>query len=198
MPRRPDGGIFVKGVLQLDDAQRKAVDEQHDVGTAFVLVLGDRELVDGQPIVVSGVVEVDDANLVSAPPPVSVPILDFHAIDQHQVKGAVAGFEGRSLGMGQLAVGVFQGRWGKRRVECDEGIAQPPLQHHLIVGIALGGGRIRSDVGAVNHGPAEVGKPAKRSLLDVRFGEGSHGVLRLESRSGMVRLAPRGMFSNSH
>ena len=56
---RPDRGVLVGGVLQLDDRQRQAVDEQHHVRPARVLVLDDGELVDGQPVVVVRVVEVD-------------------------------------------------------------------------------------------------------------------------------------------
>ena len=48
----PDGGVLVGGVLQLDDRERQAVDEQHDVRPALVLALDDGELVDRQPVVV--------------------------------------------------------------------------------------------------------------------------------------------------
>ncbi len=52
LERRPDRGVLVGRVLELDHRQRQAVDEQHDVRPAGVLVLDDGELVDGQPVVV--------------------------------------------------------------------------------------------------------------------------------------------------
>ena len=95
LPRRPDGGVLVRRVLQLDDAQWQAVDQQRDVRPAGVSVLGDSELVDGQQVVVGGgIVEVHDPDLVAAHPSPRLPILDRHAVDEHPVKGAVAGLEG--------------------------------------------------------------------------------------------------------
>ena len=44
-------GVFVAGVFQLDDAERQAVDEDHDVRPAVRLVLDHGELVDRQPVV---------------------------------------------------------------------------------------------------------------------------------------------------
>jgi hypothetical protein len=43
---RPDRGVLVGGVLELEDGQGEAVDEEHNVRPAGVLVLGDAELVD--------------------------------------------------------------------------------------------------------------------------------------------------------
>ena len=51
----PDGGVLVGGVLELDHGQGQAVDEDHHVRPAVVVVLDHRELVDRQPVVVSGV-----------------------------------------------------------------------------------------------------------------------------------------------
>ena len=63
LPRRPDSGVLVGGVLQFDDAHGQSVYEQHDVRPAGVPVLGYGELVDGQPVVVGGDIEVDDLHL---------------------------------------------------------------------------------------------------------------------------------------
>ena len=91
LPRRPDGGILVRRVLQLDDAKGQAVDEQDDVRPAGVAILRNGELVDGQPVVVGGFVEVQHRDLVSPHPSISVPVLDFDAVHEHPVEGAVAG-----------------------------------------------------------------------------------------------------------
>ena len=60
-----DGGVLVGRVLEFDDAERQAVDEDDHVGPAVVLVLDDGELVDRQPVVVGGVVEVHQPDLVA-------------------------------------------------------------------------------------------------------------------------------------
>jgi hypothetical protein len=60
---RPDGRVLVRGVLQLDDDERQAVDEQHHVGPPLALVLGNRELVDGQEVVVGRRGAVDQSRL---------------------------------------------------------------------------------------------------------------------------------------
>ena len=61
-----DGGVLVAGILEFDHAQRQAVDEDHDVGPAVGLVLDDGVLVDGEPVVGVGVVEVDQSRLLAA------------------------------------------------------------------------------------------------------------------------------------
>ena len=93
------------GVLQLDHRQRQAVDEEHDVGPAVVLALDDRELVDGQPVVVGRRVEVDHPRLLSGDRAVRAPVLDRDAVDQHPVKRVVALDEGRRIDARELAEG---------------------------------------------------------------------------------------------
>ena len=116
-PRRPDGGVLVGGVLQLDDPQGQAVDEQHHVRPARAPILGDGELVDGEPVVVVAALEADDPDLVPAHPSIRIPVLDLHAVDEHPVEGAVAGLEGRSFRPGQLAVGVVERVGGEAGVQ---------------------------------------------------------------------------------
>ena len=105
LPRRPDVGLLVGRILELDHAEGQAVDEQHDVGTAGVVALGDGHLVDREEVVGGGVGVVDDGGLVAADRASGGPVLDVHALDEHAVEGAVASLEGRALGPGQLAVG---------------------------------------------------------------------------------------------
>ena len=59
-------GVLVAGVLEFDHAKRQAVDEDHDVGPAVRLVLDHGELVDRQPVIGVGVVEVDKPDLLAA------------------------------------------------------------------------------------------------------------------------------------
>ena len=41
LPSRPDRGLLVRWVFELDQTKREAVDEQHDIRTPFVLPLHD-------------------------------------------------------------------------------------------------------------------------------------------------------------
>ena len=64
--RLPDVGVLVGGVLEFQQHQRQAVDEQDDVGAAGFVGAFDGELVDGPPFVLLGVCPVDQANEVAA------------------------------------------------------------------------------------------------------------------------------------
>ena len=63
--RRTHRGSFVRRVLEFDDREWQAVDEDDDVRAARVLVLLNGELVDREPVVRFGFVEVQDTNLPS-------------------------------------------------------------------------------------------------------------------------------------
>ena len=178
IPGRPDRGVLVRRVLQLDHAQRQTVHEKHHVRPPRVAVLGDAELVDRQPVVGIGFLEVDDLDLISLHPALGVAILDLDAVHQHPVESAVARFQDRALGPRQLAERIVQRRSRQAGVQRGEGIPQPPLQHHLSVVGALRLRRVWRDVGSVDHLPAEGAKPVQRGLLDIGFGEGGHGPAR--------------------
>ena len=60
VPGGPDGSVLVGWVFEFDDGEEQAVDEEHNVWAAFVLVFGDGELVDGEPVVGGRIFEVDD------------------------------------------------------------------------------------------------------------------------------------------
>ena len=104
---RPDGGVLVGRVLQLDDGERQAVDEQHDVRPPFVLVLDDRELIDREPVVARRFAKVEHANLRAANPAVRVDVLHRHAGNQHLMEVAIPGLQRRPGRARQSAQGVF-------------------------------------------------------------------------------------------
>ena len=166
---RPDGCVLVGGVLQLDDAERQAVDEQHDIGPPFVLVLDDGELVDREPVVAGRVVEVEHANLSAADPALCVEVLHRHPGDEHPVEVAVPGLQRRPGRAGQAAQSVFDRSVGQVRIEPGERGPQPGCQHHLAVIGAFRGRRVRRDVRAVEDRPVERCQPVHRGGLDGRF-----------------------------
>ncbi len=166
LPGGPDGRVLVRWVLELDDAQGQAVHEQHHVGPAVVLVFGDRELIDGQQVVVGWSVEVDDLGLGTTNLPVVGPVLHRHAVDHHAVKGAVSGLERRPLGASQLSERIVE-RWvGELWIKQAQSVAQPALQHHLIVVLTLSTRRVRRDIRSMGRLPAEALEPFQRGLFD--------------------------------
>ena len=78
------------GFLSSITAERQAVHEQHHVRPPRVLAFDDGELVDGEPVVVVGIVEIDDPRLRAGDRAVLAAVLDRDAIHQHPVHRAVA------------------------------------------------------------------------------------------------------------
>ena len=112
------GGAFeVVRVLEFDDSQRQAVDEQRHVEPTLVFVLDHGELVDRQPVVGLPVVEVDCAGLRAPDRAVGGAVLHRHAFHQYAVKGAIAGLQRGPFRADQLAEGVVQRFGGKVGVE---------------------------------------------------------------------------------
>ena len=144
LPGVVDGRVLVRRVLQLDDPEGQAVQEQDDVGAVGVLVLGDGELVDREPVVGRGPLEVDDLRLRPADGALGCAVLDLDAPDEHAVEGAVASRERRTLGARELAEGALKGVSGKGRVQAREGTAQAALQHDLPVVVAFRAGALRA------------------------------------------------------
>jgi hypothetical protein len=77
----PHRRTLVGRVLQLDNAERQPVDENHDVGTAALLPLDDGELIDRQPVVLLGPFEIDDLRLGAGDRPVRPGVFDVDAVD---------------------------------------------------------------------------------------------------------------------
>ena len=169
---RRDGGVLVGRVLQLDVAERQAVDEQHDVGRPFVLVLGDGELVDREPVVARRFAEVEHANLIAADPAPRVDVLHRHPGDEHLVEIAVPRLQRRPGRPGQSSQGVFERIVGQVRIEPGEGGSQPGRQHHLAVIGAFRGRRVRRDVRAVEDRPVERRQPVEGGGFDGGFRDG--------------------------
>ena len=168
-PCGPDRGVLVARILHFDQAQRKAVDEQHGVGPSLVVVLDDRELVGGEPVVAGGPLEVDDLRL-GAPDRAFVAVLHRHAVDQHAVEGAVAGFERCARGTDQLAEGVVECGLREVGVEAGERASEPRGEHDFAVICPFGYRAVGRDVGAVDDSPVEAEQPVECGVFDLRFG----------------------------
>ena len=174
LPRRPDGGVLVRRVLQLDHPQRQPVHEQHHVRPARVPVLGDCELVDRQPVVVDAVLEVDDPHDVAPHRAPGLPVLDLHSVYDHPVKGPVTRLHRRPLRPRQLPKSIVHRIRRQPRVQLRQCAPQAPPQHHLPIVTPLGPRRVWRDIRPMRHPPAEGRQPIKRRLLDFRFCESGH------------------------
>ena len=190
-PGGPDGGVFVGRVLQFDDRQRQAVDEQHHVGAALAPVFDHGELVDCQPVVVGRVVEVDDAGLGAAHRAVGVAVFHRHAVHDQAMERAVAGFQRGALRAGQLAAGVVQGIGGQVGIEAGEGAAETLRQDDVAVIGAFGARRAGGNVGAVGGAPAGVRQPGQGGRFNVGFGDGAHAVSHSRRIGTAYRRSPK-------
>ena len=63
--RAPDRGVGVGSVLEFDQPQGDAVDENSDVGAAAARALDNRELVHGQPVILAWGLEINEPDAVT-------------------------------------------------------------------------------------------------------------------------------------
>ena len=123
-----DVGVDVCRVLQLDHHQRKAVDEENDVGAANLLPV-DGELLHGEEIV--GAVEVDDAHPQNGPSPIVLDSLDGHAIAQPVVHLLVAVHHRLRAVPSDERDSLLELLLAESRVQFRDGIAQARHQHDI-------------------------------------------------------------------
>ena len=165
----PDVGVLVGGVLDFQQHQRQAVEEQDDVGAAGFVGTFDGELVDGPPFVLLGVCPVDQANEVAACLAILL-ILDGDTTDQQLVKRTVGRQQGWDAQVSDLLDSIFTSCNRNARVQAVDGFAQPERQDNLAVVGTLGRRTIEGDVGAVAVGVAHVLQPGQGFLFELVFG----------------------------
>ncbi len=194
VPGRPHRGLLIRRVLEFDQAQRKTVDEQHDIRPALVFALDDGELVDRQPIVVRWVPVVEDGDMWPRRDTVGCPVLDRHAIHKQAVKDSVAGFQSRAFGAGDLAERVVQSLSGQTRVQPVQGVAQPFFQHDFGVVRPFRVFCVRPNVWTVSHPPSKSFEPFERGGFDLRLGKrtrrGCHETDSASLSAPGTRIAP--------
>ncbi len=188
---RPDRGGLVGRVLELDDAKRQAVDEQHDIGTARVLSFHDGELVDRQPVVGVWVREINHARLIAGDGAVLAAVFHRDAVHQHAMERAIAFDRCRRRQARQLAIGVLDRLRWQLRIEPCQRRAQTLLQDRIaIIGIgSLGRRTIDGDVWPVRNRPPEPAQPLQRGFLDDGFGEGAHATAPTILSASFIRIS---------
>ncbi len=182
---RPNGGVLVGRTLQLNDSKRQSVDEQHHIGPARVLTVRDRELVERQPIVVVGHVEVDETGLPTCNRTILSTILDGDAVHQQAVAQAITLEQCRRVDSQHLSIGVVERLVRQFRIETSQSDAQSLRQHHVAVRriTPLGTWHADCHVGCMQHAVAERREPGECRFLDVRLVEDRHRFVPLNRRA---------------
>ena len=103
---RPDRGVLVGEVLQLDNDYRKPVDEENDVRPSL-LHAHYRVLVYGEEFVVQWIFEIEKPDLTPSSLSVLSKIFDIHAISQIFVKALVVLDDIRTLLCNNLSHGFI-------------------------------------------------------------------------------------------
>ncbi len=101
VPGAAQGGVLGAGVLQLQQAERDAVDEDDDIRAPVPAGLDDGELVDREPVVRSRMRPVDEPDQGGTHRPVRGPVLDRHPLDEEPVHAFVLGEHVLRLGAQQ-------------------------------------------------------------------------------------------------
>jgi hypothetical protein len=117
-----DVGVFVCSVFEFDDGDGQPVEEKNDVGAA-VCVFVDGELIDGEPVVVAGLLEVDQPDLV-VDSAVALLVGDGDAIGEEAVEAAVVFDQVLAFAADDLAQGFVDGVGGNVGVDAGEGAAE--------------------------------------------------------------------------
>ena len=102
------GGIFIAGVLELDHAQRQAVDKDDNIRPPVGLVFDDGELINRQPIVRGQVFKVDQPRGVTANGAISPRDFDGNTLNQEMVQAAVFFGQGGGFRLRELAEHFFR------------------------------------------------------------------------------------------
>ena len=104
----PDIGLLVGRVLQLQQHQRQAIDEQDHIRPAGVVQPFDGELIDRQPAVLGRVFPVNQANEVTTRFALFL-VFHWHTADQQFVEMAIGRKQGRDAEVQHLLERIFFG-----------------------------------------------------------------------------------------
>ena len=136
-------------------------------GRRLRLALDHGELVDRQPVVGLGVVEVDEPGLVAGDGAVRPRVLDVDAVDEQAMEAAVVLEQARALDDEDLLERVVDRRRRQLGVDALERGAQTPREDDFGEVVPLGRQLLRLHVRAVGDLVAEFGQPGERRLFDV-------------------------------
>jgi hypothetical protein len=168
---RPDGRPFVSGILEFQESEWQPIDKYHDIGPTRMLVLQNGELVDGEPIVVLGLVIIDDMGLSAGNGVIRPPIFYVHTFNQVFVKRSIAGFKSGALRARYFMKGIFESFRRKAGIESGKRIPQPLAKDNLTVVFALSKKLTWGNLWAVLDSEAERLEPNKSCFFNFGFSE---------------------------
>ena len=161
--------FLVGRVLQLDDPEWQSIDEQHHIGPTRMPALRNRKLVESQPIVVVGHVEVDETGLPTCNGAIASAILNGDAVHQQALAQAISLQQRRSVDAQHLPICVVERLVRQIRIETDQSVEQSLRKHHVAVRriAPLGTWHPEGNFRRMQHVVAERREPGERSFLDV-------------------------------
>lgn len=113
----PDGGLFVGRVFQLDNNQGQTVDEEHDVRPTKLSSFHHCELIDGEPVVVLGILKVQHADQGAGNGAIGSAVFHRHTLGEHPMESTVTSFQCGAFRVGDPMESVLQCLSGEVRVE---------------------------------------------------------------------------------
>lgn len=163
------GGVHVGGILEFDDRERQAIDEDDDVRPLRRLALHHRELIDGEPVVRVNVVEVDKPGLVASNAAIAPRVLDVDAVDEHAMKAVIVLNKARGIRNEYLLERVVDRLRRQLQVDALECRAEPPRKDDFGEVVPLGGQLLRLDVRPVGELVPELAQPGEHGLFHLRL-----------------------------
>lgn len=134
--RRGDAGGCRAGTLQLDDDERHPVDEQHDVESAVEVTAPERQLVDGEPVIVGRVgAEQSESRILFDT--VGVDVAQRISADEVLVDAMVLGDRVLRLRRGDLRDRLLEILAGHGGVESAQRVEQTRTDQQVVPRVAL-------------------------------------------------------------
>jgi hypothetical protein len=185
---------LVGHVLQLDDRDGQTVEEHHQVRPPVVVAVHHRELVDHQPVVLVGLVEVGQAQVRDLGLAARTRDLHREAVAQQLVERAVVGEQRGRAGVEELPHRLGDGRRRRVGVEVQQRLLQPAAQRHLRIVVALRARLARRDVRPQQALVAELREVVQRQALHVVFHQrglgGVHSTASTARSASRIRSSP--------
>ena len=194
-----DGGgkrrVFVAGVFQLQQSERQAVDEKHNVGAAVLAPFDHRELIDDEPVIGLRIEKIDQPDF-GGDKPAGVFVLDIDALGEETMQAAVFLDEIGRLIIENAADGVSARFLGNGRIDVGDAGFEAFDEDGVLEGGALRGGTVGGNVAAMEIGPAKRFERLDAGMFNMVLGEAetygsSPGGLALKLSSSSSRIRGR-------
>ncbi len=131
-----DGGVLIAKIFQLEEGERNSIHEDDDIGAAIGAIFDDGELIDGGPIVVFGLLKVEESDEV-VNDAAFFTVFDVDAVREELMKATIAFFEARANDARGFADGIGDGLGGNFGIDAREGFLEAAQQQNLGIVLAF-------------------------------------------------------------